>query len=415
MKFEKGSVRRSLYYSILDGLFTAMMMGVSEFYIVPYGIALGANPRQIACLASVPMLVAALLQTHSARLTQRIGSRTKLINALVFFHALGWLPMILIPYVFRGRPEVMPWALLVAATVFTSFGAFSVPAWQSLMSDYIPVKKRGQYFGWRNRLQGILLVAVSVVTGLTLNRFGKENITGFTLTFSFAMTCRFYAWLCLRKMKEPFRRAAHDDYFSFFDFIRQLRTSNFGKFVLFVASMTFVVNLSAPLIAFFVLKDLGYGYDAYMVVVTTAAISGYLFQGLWGKYGDLDGNVKILKIAGWGISLTPLLWLVSRHMGYLFFVQIVGGAFWGGFNLLFANFILEAVPPEKRIRSTSYFNVMNSSALLLGSAAGGFLFERVPGVFGYSFLTLFLISCVGRLCVMKWLAPKVKEVRGWTP
>ena len=388
-----------------------MMVGVSDCYLIPYGIALGASAHQIAYLASIPMLVATILQMRSASLTQSIGSRIKLINIIVFFHALSWIPIILIPYFFRHRPEIAPWVLLLAATVYTSFGAFAVPAWQSLMSDYIPVKKRGKYFGWRNRLQGILTVSVTIVAGLTLHYFGKENITGFTLIFVFAMTCRFYAWICLTKMKEPFRHTSHDVYFSFFEFMKQFRTSNFARFVFFTAAMTFCVNISAPLLAFFILKDMGFSYASYMVVVTSASVSGFLFQGVWGKYGDLDGNVKTLRVAGWGIAVVPLLWMVSRYLGYIFFVQIAAGCFWGGFNLLMTNFTLEAVSPEKRIRCTSYFNVVNSAALLLGSILGGFLFERVPAIFGYSFLTLFLISCLGRVAVMAWIAPKVKEIR----
>ena len=183
------------------------------------------------------------------------------------------------------------------------------------------------------------------------------------------------------------------------------------RFVLFVSAMCFCVNISGPLLAFFILKDLGLGYASYMVVVTAASLSGFLFQGVWGKFGDLDGNIKILRIAGWGIALIPLLWMVSRHLGYIFFVQIIAGCVWGGFNLLVSNFVLEAISPPMRIRGTSYFNVMNSVAILLGSAAGGFLLERVPPVFGYSFLTLFLISCLGRIVVMIWISPKIREVR----
>ncbi len=104
--------------------------------------------------------------------------------------------------------------------------------------------------------------------------------------------------------------------------------------------------------------------------------------------------------------------MISRYLGFLFFVQVIAGCFWGGFNLLVTNFVLEAVPPQMRIRGMSYFNVVNSVAVLVGSAAGGFLFEHVPMVFGYSFLTLFLISCLGRIAVMAWIAPKIKEVRG---
>jgi len=191
MKFLKGSVRSSLYYSILDGLFTAMMLGVSEMYLIPYAIALGASALQVALLASVPMVVAALIQTHSARVTQRIGSRLKLINFVVFFHALAWLPIIALPYILprMDRAHWAPWLLLAAVILFASFGAFAVPAWQSLMSDYIPAKKRGAYFGWRNRLQGFFSVGVSIGAGLILHFFGKGDISGFTVIFVFAMLC----------------------------------------------------------------------------------------------------------------------------------------------------------------------------------------------------------------------------------
>ncbi len=413
MKFKKGSIRKSLYFSILDGIFSAMMQGISDFYLIPYGIALGASITQVAFLASFPAVVAALLQLKSAAITQSIGSRTKLINFIVFFHALSWIPIILIPYLFstvESRP-MAPWALLVAATFYSSCGAFATPAWQSLMSDYIPVRKRGKYFGWRNKLQGLLTIGVAIASGLLLNFFGKGNFTGFTLIFVFAMLCRFYAWFCLTRMKEPFRKSAHDVYFSFFNFLKQIRTSNFTKFVLFASLMSFSVNMSASLFSVFLLKDIGFSYASYMVVMTTAALSGVIFQEMWGKYGDTHGNLRVLQITGWGIATVPALWLFSQHLGFAFFVQLVAGCFWGGFNLLINNFIMEAVSPEKRIRCISYFNVMNSFSVLIGSSLGGFLIHRLPNLCGYSFLTLFLISCVGRSLVMFFIASKVKEVR----
>lgn len=394
-----------------------MMMGVSDAYLIPYGIVLGATPSQIAFLTAVPMVIATLLQVRSAAVTQSIGSRTKLINFMVFFHALAWLPIILIPTFFsEGRlAHFAPWALLCAAVVFVSLGAFSVPAWQSLMSDYIPVKKRGKYFGWRNRLQGIMTVLVSILAGLILHFFGKDSVTGFTVIFIFAMVCRFSAWACLIRMTEPFRHASHDVYFSFFDFIKQIRTSNFARFVLYVSLMSFAVNLSSPLLPIFLLKDLGFNYASYMVMVTTATLSGFLLQGLWGKAADRVGNLKMLKIATWGIASIPLFWMFSHHLAYLFFVQLMAGFFWGAFNLLVNNFIIEAVSPEKRIRCISYFNVMNSVAILLGAMLGGFLFPHLPALFGYSFLTLFLISCLGRFLVVLFVANKVREVRRPTP
>lgn len=410
LKFKKGSVRKSLYFSISDGLFTAMMQGVSESYLIAYGIALGATRSQIAFLATAPALLASFLQLKSARLTQTIGSRTKLINFTVFFHALSWLPIILIPYLFL-KPSALPWALLVAVILFMSFGAFAVPAWQSLMSDYIPVKKRGKYFGWRNRLQGMFTVIISVSAGLILHYFGKSDIRGFTVIFVFAMICRFLAWVCLTQMAEPFRHTAHDAYFSFIDFISQIRTSNFVKFVIFVSIMSLSVNISAPLLAVFLLKDLGLSYAEFMGVVTIASIACFLFQTSFGRAADRLGNLRVLKIAGWGIAIIPMLWMISRNLFFIFFIQFLAGAVWGGFNLLVANFMMEAVSPQKRIRCISYFNVVNSISIFLGAILGGFAIQKLPPLFGYSYLSLFLLSCVCRVLVMFFVSGKIKEVR----
>ena len=127
MKFKKGSIRKSLNFSIMDGLFTAMMLGVSEYYLIPYGIALGATQSQIAFLATAPAFLASFFQMKSASLTQTIGSRIKLINFMVFFHALAWIPIIIIPYIFPNK-VFLPWALVISVTLFMSFGAFAVPA-----------------------------------------------------------------------------------------------------------------------------------------------------------------------------------------------------------------------------------------------------------------------------------------------
>jgi hypothetical protein len=54
---------------------------------------------------------------------------------------------------------------------------------------------------------------------------------------------------------------------------------------------------------------------------------------------------------------------------------------------------------------------MNNFSVLAGAALGGFLLHRLPPIQGYSFLTLFLLSCGTRVFVMFLIAPKVKEVR----
>ena len=179
--------------------------------------------------------------------------------------------------------------------------------------------------------------------------------------------------------------------------------------------MSLSVNISAPLLTVFILKDLGFSYAVYMALITGAAFANFMTQQIWGHYGDRVGNAKAMKLAGWGIAVIPFFWLVSRNAAYLFVVQCFAGSVWGGFNLVLVNFIIESVSPEKRIRCISYFNVMNSLFVFLGAVLGGLAIHRLPALFGYSFLSLFLLSCVARLAVMAFLSKKVREVRRLYP
>ncbi|MCG3175208.1 MAG: hypothetical protein MOGMAGMI_00130 [Candidatus Omnitrophica bacterium] len=412
MTFEKGAVRRSLYYSILDGLFTAMMLGV-EAYFVAYAIALGASTSLVAFLSTFPLLVSVIVQIRSASVTQRIGSRMGLIRRVVFFHVLAWVPIITLPYTARalGRESWMPYLLAGALTLYHCLAAFGVPAWQSLISDYVPVLKRGRYFGWRNRLQGIVMVTVSVLAGLVLDAFGKQSLSGFTLIFVFAMLCRLYAWTCLRRMYEPPRHTSHDVYFSLWEFVRDRSIPGFRRFVWFVAAMSLSVHLSGAVLSVFILRDLGFGYGTYMFVVTTATTANFLFQWIWGKYGDLGGNIRFMRKAAWGIALVPLLWMVSRQPVYLFFVQVFAGAVWGGYTLLMTNYVMEAVPAERRIRALAYINVMNHLPAFIGALIGGWLHYRLPAFQGYSYLTLFLLSCAARVATAHFLGGRLIDVR----
>ena len=69
------------------------------------------------------------------------------------------------------------------------------------------------------------------------------------------------------------------------------------------------------------------------------------------------------------------------------------------------------LPLDSSNLNLSYFNVMNSVAVVAGAVLGGVLIHHLPPLFGYSFLTLFLISFVARTSVMVFLAKKVREIR----
>lgn len=401
-------LRKSLKTSFLDGAFAAAMTGWTEQYITPFAIALRATKPQIGMLAAFPSLISSLAQLKSADVAEHLKSRMRPIKFFIFLHAFMFIPILAVPFLFK---ENMALWLILFITLSASFNAFPGPAWASLMSDHIPPSSRGRYFGWRNRWLGMITVTCAFLAGFILNIFGKGAYFGFVIIFGLACLCRFISWYFLSRMYEPPIKIKKEHYFSFWDFIRRIRHSNFAKFVFYAASVNFSVNIASPFFAVFMLSNLNFSYVTYTVVVTASTIATLLTLNIWGRHADLAGNLKVIRLSSFFIPAVPVLWLFSQKVYYLVLIQIFGGFVWAGFNLSASNFIYDAVMPEKRTRCISYFNVINGSAICLGALTGGFLAKVLPPLFGHRLLALFLLSGIMRGVFACVFLPKIKEVR----
>lgn len=399
---------KSLKFSLFDGIFASAMIGFIQDYLTPFLLLLGATVKHIGMLNALPNFFASLVQLKSADLVERLKSRKIIINIFVFLQALMIVPMIIVALSTRTRPIVFIFFVIL----FTCFGAFATPAWGSLMSDLVRKDKRGEYFGWRNKVLGFVVVGSTFIAGLILHLMNKINIFyGFVILFSCAAIFRIISWYFLNKMHEPVLNHSKESRFTLFDFLSRIKESNFAQFVLFVSLMNFSVNLASPFFAVLMLRDLSFSYLVYTIISVAATLTVYSTIGRWGRHADRVGNLKIIKFTAPLIGIIPLLWIINRHPVFLFFAQVLSGFVWAGFNICTTNFIYDAVTPEKRTRCISYFNVLNGLALCLGALLGGLLIQKLPFLFGYRILSLFLLSSILRILVGLMIPKKLKEVR----
>src|SRR5438128_412774 len=168
MHRKKTNVRRSLRSSVKDGIFAAMMAGVTDFYATPLALFLGATVQQVGLIAALPNLLSSLSQFHAVRVIYWVGGRLKLLVRLVFSQASLILAVAILPWLeMSNRVELLLILLILAAVC----GGLAGPAGGGLMSDYIPPSKRGGYFGWRKRMEGAVPVAGVISWGLLLHGF----------------------------------------------------------------------------------------------------------------------------------------------------------------------------------------------------------------------------------------------------
>ncbi len=409
MRMKKIDIHESLRASFKDGFFAAVMGGITDYYSTPLALFLGATVQQVGLLTAFPNLLCSLSQFMAVRVIAWVGGRVRLLVRLVASQAtlilcIGILPWIEIPY----RVELFLVCLVLAALC----GGLAGPAWGSLMSDYIPSRQRGRYFGWRNRIVGAVTLGSVIASGLILHWL--ENVSysaGFSIVFCVAALARYVSAQFISLMDEPPQRKDPASDFTFFMFLARFRESNFLKFVLAIACLNFATYLASPFFAVFMLRDLQFSYLTYMALQVGSSLASLIALPLWGRHADFVGNVRVLRLSSFFAALVPALWLFSNNPAYLMMVQIWAGFSWSGVTLCSGNFIYDAVTQQKRVRCIAYFNVINGGAIFLGSSLGGFLASRLPPLLGHRLLSLFAISCLARLAFYLLLSGRFREVR----
>jgi len=415
-KTKKLSVKEGVAYSVMDG--------AGLRYISPYALSLGANNAQIGLLTSLPSLIGNFSQVFSPRLMEK-QSRKKVILFGVLFQALMWLPLILVALTFLIRKQVEPTSIYFVIAIYTMivfFGSISSPAWNSLMKDII-TKDSGKYFGFRNRILGIVALIVMVGASILLNYFKQrqEVMIGFIIIFSLAFIFRMVSFRILSKHYEPKLNLEKGYYFSFKDFIKESYKNNFGKFTLFIALVMFATSVASPFFTVYMLKNLNLNYFYWTLISISSAISAIVFMPIWGKISDKFGNLRVLKMTGALIPFAPLLWFFSVFINiqnpeillyYLFPVEFFSGIVWAGFNLSSLTFIYDAVSKQRLALCIAYYNSLSGIGIFLGALLGGWISSMNLHFFNIDvILWIFMLSAILRMLVYVFMIKKIKEVR----
>lgn len=416
---------KSLNFSIKDGLFWSIMAGFGDSYLPAFAVFLKATTQQMGMLTALPQFMAALIQLFSVRLSHLFKSPKRAVLISVFLQASMWLVITVITYLTRNV-----WILIFLVMLYQSFGTLPGPIWFAWMGNLVPEEKRGRYFGKRNRISGFFSFLSVIVAGIILNHISKTNpILAFGTIFIVAFTSRMISLYYLLRQHEPPTPRFLENNLRLIDFIRNIRSSNFGLFTLFLSLLNFTVFIASPLMSLYWLRYLHFTYLQYMAVVSSASITSFVTMTSWGRHSDHYGNKTIMEVAGYLIAILPLFWFLIRFLPvFIIFplaviVQILAGFAWAGFNLSSSNFIYDTTEPKKRMQMFSYFNFLKGIAVFMGGTLGGYLasFEPVAATAAVSFfnptgiMLVLLVSAVSRLAIMSLFLPKILEVRETIP
>jgi MFS family permease len=401
-----------LQLSIIEGMFASIMSGGGVTFIVPFALFLGANNLEIGFLIAFPALFAAFAQLGSIKLLDFYKQRRKAIIAIVFFQALSWLLIALIPFLFASNQI---FALIVIYTIGNIIGSIGGPLWQSWMSSLTPREILGEYFGLRNALTGTVVFLTMLLGGILL-KFVEPSLTlyAFSAIFLLSFFGRFISSITFRKIEDP-EFVIEKDSTNFITFVSQLRKDNFGYFVLFGSLMTFAIALVGPFLSVYLLQNLGLknDYFTYTLIICASTITTLISMPYWGKIIDKYGSIKTIKATGFLASFYPILLILVRDPLGLIFIEALSGIIFSGFNLCLANFIYESFKQEKIIKYAGYQAALFGIATFFGVMLSGWIqtYTISFSILSNTFFVICAIAVLLRFTIFTALVNKIKEVR----
>ena len=86
---------------------------------------------------------------------------------------------------------------------------------------------------------------------------------------------------------------------------REMRGTQFSRFAIFTAVMSFFAGIAGPFYAVYMLRDLHFSYMQFMATQAVVVLSQVGTLTLWGRLGDRFGNRFVLAVTGSLIPVAP--------------------------------------------------------------------------------------------------------------
>ena len=368
--------QRNVRSVLIDGLGVGLVSGVSTFLSV-YLVRLGAPPFLVGLLTSLPALTGMLLAIPAGRFLQRQRTMVPWYSRGRFLVQCSYALMGLIPFLF-GLQEaawitVFIWAIVTIPQTVVNI-TFTV-----VMGAVAGPTQRQYLMSRRWSILGVTTAITVALVGFLLDRIifplnyqiiFMASFVGGMLSYSFS-----------RRIDIPNNPPISDSgaqsggLRETFSVLRT--TPSFGNFVL--ASFVFNLGLmmAIPLFPLYWVRELN-ASDFWIGLINTVnngvVMIGYFF---WTAVTRRRGNVLVLRLSAFGLTLYPLLTALSSDVAPIVLFAALAGIFGAGLNLVLFDISLSTVPPEQIASYIAVYQMTTYVATLIAPLVGTLLGEQI--------------------------------------
>lgn len=364
---------RTIY---VEGAFSSAMVGLGETYVPAMAIAMGMGEVVAGLIATVPMMVGAVLQLLAPWGIRLVGSYRLWVCGCALLQAISFVPLV----IGAACWDLSVAWLFAACIAHWCFGMSIAPAWNTWITALVPATLRTGFFAKRARLANAVLCVSLVVAGSTLH-IGLENGNAgvaFAWLFGAAICSRLASLFCLYRHSEPAGLVAGHRAMASRPLLASVRAAGTGRVLLYLIGTNFMVNLAGPFFTPLMMGPLGMSYATLVMMTATAFVARTLVLPCFGRLAHVHGIKPLLWLGAVGIVPIPALWLLSDDFYYLLSLQVLSGVAWAALELSLVLVFFDGLAEHERTRVLSAFNMFAALATGLGAIVGCQLFYMLP-------------------------------------
>lgn len=328
-------------------------------------------------LVSLPAWFNALQVVFIPLLARHFSARTLTLSTGLI-NVLFWVLLIfLLPGIAEAGGESAGRTLIWVFAFISMTQSIMGVSWMSWITEWIPKRIRGKYFGRRNSIMGFATVGFILLAGWVLDFFGT-TVFGFQVLLGIVGVMRLFSFYVLTHIYTPWSRPERQIHEGWFHrFARLTKHRVFFHFLVFSAYLGFWFNFIGPFVPLYLNEYLDFPVTRATALLVLANVASALAMPVWGRLTDRYGCKPII-----GIGI--VLWMVSNYTWvvvtpawnwvlyplWLWGGMVSGAVILGGFNLL-----LKLAPEESRSAGISVHLMVTSVASAMAPLIAGLTIE----------------------------------------
>jgi len=399
------AVQRGLRLSIVEGALSNIHVSITtSAFLTGLALLLGAGDFELGLIGALPF-VGQLFQFVGAYLEERLGRRRRLVALTTGISRALWALVAALPFLGGLGAARLTIFLLVLALAQALIG-IAINAWTSWMSDLVPPRQRGRYFGLRNTVASVTAMASTWLAGHLLDQYRSagDPALGYALVFGIAVVAAVAGAVVLARQPEPpMPRRQRVPFAALFS--APLRHQRFRALILTATGWALATGIASPFFNAYGIQTLKLSFATLALFgVATSAVT-LITQPFVGRLQDRYGDRRVLIGSVIGVILLPWGWVLSTpaFLLPLWMTQIFAGIFWPGITQGLLNLVMDRAPSEGRGAYVAAYGAVTGIGTFVASLLGGLIATglgatvlRIGPLTLDHYAILFVLSSVGR-------------------